>query len=424
MKNTPYPYSLKHLLRSFGWKAIFSAFGLFAAMTPFSVHAQVCNNLYSATVTTAGNTGQVCVSSLKSLYETAIRDLEGRFPNYTGTEQVLTNASLNGVPASLSFATGSPILQLAIPLLNISETFAGATREASARLLHDWLKNQESARSALYRYQAQNVANNPFSSPGGILWTTVANDFDSSLGEAATYSAANQANSAGSNASLIGVGVVLARHTVGGQGVTSLGVPLSYTVRNDIDPRRQAMLRGGIGVVDRAGTQSYSGRVSGAYRFPLSDQWALTPSFGVAMAGSNDAAYAVGVIHTSVTSTYLLEGNGFDVVFGNMLGYYKTVKPPFGQFAVNPNLSETALRNGVLVSQPVTISGKKMSVEYTASDTRYFGTSIYQRNSQELGISLGTNKSAYTSRSFFRANLAYQRAKDTHGVMLTVNYWF
>jgi hypothetical protein len=388
------------------------------------VKAQGCSSLYSATVTTAGNSGQVCVSSLKGLYEAAIRDLDGRFPNYTGFEQVTTTASLNGVPASFTYATGSPTLQLAIPLLNISETFAGATREASARLLHDWLKNQEFARSALYRYQAQNAANNPYSSPGGILWTTVANDFDSSLGEAATYSAGNQANSAGSNASLIGLGVVLARHTIGGQGVNSLAIPLSYTVRNDIDPRRQAMLRGGFGVVDRAGTQSYSGRVSGAYRFPISDQWALTPSVGAAIAGSNDAAYSVGLLHTSVTSTYLLEGNGFDVVIGNMLGYYKTIKPPIGQFAANPDLSQLAFRNGALLSQPITLGGRKMSIEYNASDTRYFGTSIFQKNSQELGISLGTNKSAYTSRSFFRANLGYQRAKDAHGVMLTVNYWF
>jgi hypothetical protein len=397
--------------------------GLLLALPSLAI-AQSCNSLYSATVTTAGNSGQVCVSSLKGLYEAAIRDLDGRFPNYTGSEQVTTTATLNGVPASFTYAVGSPVLQLVIPQLNISETFAGATREASARLLHDWLKNQEFARSALYRYQAQNVANNPFSSPGGILWTTVASDFDSSMGEAATYSAANQSASNGSSASLLGVGVVLSRHTIGGLGVNSAAVPLSYTVRNDIDPRRQAMLRGGLGIVDRAGTQSYSGRVSGAYRFPMSDQWALTPSVGAAISGSNDAAYSVGLVHTSVASTYLLEGNGFDVVIGNMLGYYQTIKPPVGQFAANPNLSQVAFRNGALLSQPIAVGGRKLSIEYSASDTRYFGTTIYQRNSQELGISLGTNKSAYTSRSFFRANLAYQRAKDAHGVVLTVNYWF
>jgi hypothetical protein len=386
--------------------------------------AQSCNSLFSANVTTAGSTGQVCVSSIKGLYEAALRDLDGKFPGYTGTEQVTMIAALNGIPASFVFPAGSPTLQVNIPGLNISENFAGATREASARLVHDWLKNQEFVRSSLFRAQAQTSAINSFSAPGGILWNAVANDFDSSLGEAATFSASNQANTAGATASLLGVGVVLSRHSVSGLTVSSAAVPLSYTVRNDIDPRRQAMLRGGLGVVDRAGSQSFSGRVSGAYRFPMSDQWALTPSFGASVAGSNDAAYTVGLLQASVTSTYLIEGNGFDVVIGNMLGYYKTVKPPVGKFTVNPDLSQIALRNGFLLSQPITLGGRKMSVEYSASDTRYFDTSIYQRNSQEIGLSLGTNKSAYTSRSFFRTNLAYQRAKDARGVVLTVNYWF
>jgi hypothetical protein len=401
----------------------FVAISMFFGLTPKTM-AQGCSSLYSANVTTAGNTGQVCVSSIRGFYEAALRDLDGRFPGYSGAEQVITAAQLNGIAANFVYPTGSPILQVNIPALNISETFAGATREASARLLHDWLKNQEFVRSSLFRAQAQTSANNAYSAPGGILWNTVANDFDSSLGEAATFSSGNQANSAGSTASLLGVGVVLSRHNVGGYKVTSAAAPLSYTVRNDIDPRRQAMLRGGIGIVDRAGTQSYSGRASGAYRFPLSDAWALTPSFGAAIAGSNDAAYSVGMLHTSVTSTYLIEGNGFDVVIGNMLGYYKTVSPPVGKFAVNPDLAQVALRNGFLLSQPITLGGRKMSIEYSAADTRYFGSSIYQRSSQEIGVSLGTNKSAYTSRSFFRTNLAFQHAKGSNGVVLTVNYWF
>ena len=58
------------------------------------------------------------------------------------------------------------------------------------------------------------------------------------------------------------------------------------------------------------------------------------------------------------------------------------------------------------------------------SDTRLSGTSLYQNNSQEVSISLGTNKSALSARSFLRGTLAMQRAKDSRGVSLSVNYWF
>ena len=39
-------------------------------------------------------------------------------------------------------------------------------------------------------------------------------------------------------------------------------------------------------------------------------------------------------------------------------------------------------------------------------------------------VSLDTNKSALSARSFLRATLALQRAKDSKGVSLSVNYWF
>jgi hypothetical protein len=65
-----------------------------------------------------------------------------------------------------------------------------------------------------------------------------------------------------------------------------------------------------------------------------------------------------------------------------------------------------------------------MSVEYGLSDTRLGGTELYQNNSQEITISLGTNKNALSARSYLRGTLAFQRAKDSKGVSLGVNYWF
>jgi hypothetical protein len=400
------------------------AFSVTALLALFGaqVYAQGCSSLYSASVTTAGSTNQFCLSSLKGLYEVAFRDFGNSFPGYIGAELVNANASFNGVPANLSYAAGSPVLQVSIPSIGVSQSFAGATREASARLLHDWLKNQQDIRSSLFREQARSVAANSYSAPGGILSQTVSSDFDSSLSDASFRSSASQSNAA--NTSLLGAGVLLSHHNVGGFSINSAAIPLSYTVRNDIDPRRQALIRGGIGIVDRAGSKTYNTRLSGGYRFPLSDEWSLTSSLGFAFAGSDDAAYSVGLLSGSVMSTYLIEGKGFDVVIGNMLGYYRTIKPPLGSFAVDPNLSNGAFRNGALISQPVTIADRKLSIEYGISDTRYFGSAVYQRSAQEISVSLGTNKSVFSSRSFFRSNLAFQHSKSSNGVLLTVNYWF
>jgi hypothetical protein len=155
----------------------------------------------------------------------------------------------------------------------------------------------------------------------------------------------------------------------------------------------------------------------------MSDEWVLTPMAGLSFAGSRDLGFAVGVVNASLASTYTWEFDGFELTMGNMLGYYQTFKPPV-KYAADPKIRIGALVNGFFLSQPVVLGGNKMSVEYGLSDTRLGGTDLYQNNSQEVTISLGTNKNALSARSYLRATLAFQRAKDSKGVSLGVNYWF
>ena len=125
-----------------------------------------------------------------------------------------------------------------------------------------------------------------------------------------------------------------------------------------------------------------------------------------------------------MTSAYTWELDGFDLTMGNMVGYYQTVKLGSRAFVTDPGIRNVVFKNGLLLSQPVTLGGHKMSAEYGIADTRMTGTELYQKSAQELSFSLGTNRTAQSARSFFRATLAYQRARNSKGVMLSVNYWF
>lgn len=390
----------------------------------YAQSALTCSTLFGANVSVGSMSSEVCATSLENLYERGIRDIGGLFPGYTGTEAVTSNARLNGLATTVSYDAGSPSLRFSIPELGINELFLGDTRVGSARLLRDYLINNPNLRGRVLAYQANNSALNPISGPGGILSNAVSNDFDSSFGESATRIAGSLPSSQTGSGNLIGIGMVLSRFTVAGATVKTLSAPLSYTVRNDIDPRRQALLRGGFGVVDTAGSKSYNGRIAAGYRFPMSDEWTLTPMVGVAIAGSSDAAYYTGIVNGTIASTYTVEAGGFDITVGNMLGYYQTFKPPGGNLGVDPSIGQMTLRNGILFSQPVNLMGSKMSVEYGLSDTRYLGGSLYHKNSQDISISLGTNKNAFSARSFFRATLLLQKSRDSRGFAFNVNYWF
>ena len=157
---------------------------------------------------------------------------------------------------------------------------------------------------------------------------------------------------------------------------------------------------------------------------PMNDNWTLTPSGRISVVGSKDLATVAGLYSFSLTSTYIWTLPDFDVAMGNMIGYNQTAKVKAGDYSFDPDIQSTVLRNGVMLSQPVTLGGKKMSVEYSLIDTRYLGDKLYMDNTQELSVTLGTNKRAYSSRSFFRAGLTYLHGKDTDGFTLNFGYWF
>jgi Autotransporter beta-domain len=391
-------------------------------IAPTALYA-ACNTLFQAEVTTAGTTQQYCLSSIDELYSTAIRDAGVSFPGYTSTSQLTSIISLQGVGATVSYPQNSDTVTLSIPELGINESFTGATRRDSAILLRQYLENNPDILGRIQRRSAALSPLSPITGVGGVMPRAIMSDFAASFGDTPTRIATSQGSASQGAQSVLGAGMVLSSQSVLGAKVQSLAIPLSYTVRNDIDPRRQALLRGSIGVTDAAGSRSYQGRISAGYRFPMSDNWVLTPMAGMSLAGSKDAGYAIGVFNGSLASTYTWEFKSFDVTMGNMLGYYQSFKPPI-RYASDPKIRLVALVNGAFITQPITLGERRMSLEYGFSDTRLGGTEVYQKNSQELSISLGTNKNALSSRSFFRTTFALQRAKDSKGATLSVNYWF
>ncbi len=388
-----------------------------------SVSQAACNTLFQADVTAVGTTQQFCLSSIEDLYQTAIRNVGNSFPGYTETSAVSSSINFLGVPISVGYAQNSSTVTFNIPELGINQSFAGATRADSAILLRKYLEDNPDILARIQRRNAALSPLSPIAGVGGVLPNAILSDFATSFGDSPTRIATSQTNASQGAQSVLGAGVVLNSQKVLGAKVNSFSIPLSYTVRNDIDPRRQALLRASVGMTDAAGSRSYQARVSAGYRFPMSDQWVLTPMAGLSFAGSKDAGFAVGVLNGSLGSTYTWELEKFDVTLGSMVGYYQTFKPPV-KLASDPKIRITALANGIFISQPVTISERRMSIEYGLTDTRLGGTEVYQKDSQELSISLGTNKNALSARSFFRATLALQHSRNSKGASLSVNYWF
>lgn len=409
-------------------RPLFAAVVTAAFAAPASA-ALTCNSIYGIALTVNSVTEQRCMPTAQQFIDQlSTNALEGLVSTYTETSPATIDARFNDVNVTITFPDAGTTLNFIIPELGINQSFTGTTRDHSQEMLEDFLKNNSDIVSRIWNYQARTSPTSPISGPTGMIPMAVASDFNTNFTDFATNIAAPSAvvqqagQAAGTN--LISAGIGYQNATLRGLSTKVYTLPLSYTFRNDLDPRRQLTLSLPLHMVEVERAKSYHTGLGIGARFPINDNWTLSPNLKFSLVGSVDQATVAGMYSGSLTSTYIFNFEAFDLVIGNMVGYYKTAKFRTGDYAFNPDIAMVGFRNGVMLSQPVTLGGKKLSAEYSFIDTRYTGDKPFVNNLQEIGITLGTNKNAYTSRSFLRAGLTYSRGKKYDSWGANVGYWF
>jgi hypothetical protein len=377
----------------------------------------VDTNVSGVQTSTSFSSVDDAVNSLTSAQLTSIN------PAYTGVEAAQVDINYIGLPITTTYPTpGSPLLTLNIPSLGISKDFVGATRDESQNLLKEYFKqNGDNILGRIGKELAKVSPVYPIAgNPNSLMTQLVMQDFNSGF----MGFAGNNKPGEGASSNLIGIGLGYGSFRQDGITSNSYTLPLSYTFRNDLDPRRQISLRLPITMTDADGSKSYYVGLGGSYRFPVSDNWALMPAVNYALAGSADLGTYAGIASASLTSSYFISFETSDLAIGNMVGYYTTTKAKSGDYSYDPGSTNTVTRNGVLFSHPVTVSGSTMSLEYSLIDTLFFGDDLFVNHFDEIGISLGTNKRATSARSYFRSGASYLYSSKSKGFNLTLGYWF
>lgn len=381
-----------------------------------------CNKSYAFRADVNGSTGTTLCDAKSDTFLDAVKNLNLSNSNYTETSPAQVLARFSDVTLNLSYNANSSILTSSI--LGETRTFDGANRTASQDLFVEYIK-KDNILGRIMKYQAENSATSPIAGAGGLIPMVAAADFGASFDTSSKIAtgAAAQGEDVGN---LLGVSPSYGSFKVDGSDdkVSTVSFPFSYTIRNDIDPRRQLIFSLPITQVSIGNAKSYHGGLGLAYRLPLTDNWTITPGAKYSVVGSVDRATVSSVMSASLMSTYVIPLSGLDIAIGNMVGYYKTGKFSSGDYSFDPDIKYALTRNGVLLSQPLALGGRKMSIEYSLIDTRYLGDKPFVDNTQEIGITIGTNKSAANARSYVRGGVSYLRGKDMNGLTANVGYWF
>lgn len=399
--------------------------GAAAALVGAISHAHAAA-LFSITVDVSGRVATAEFKTFEAMLD-SLRTSELSFinPGYSGTQAASISINIRGLPVIATYpAAGSTLLTFRVPSLGISETFQGATRDLSQDMLEDFLKkNGNDILSRMGREFAKVSPVDPVAgNPASLMSQLVMMNYDAAFTDHATnIKPEAPAGTATRTSNLVGIAPRFGQYRQDGLTTQSLTVPLSYTFRNDLDPRRQVSFNLPVTFSDTEGAKSYHVGLGVSYRFPVSDDWALMPAITMAVAGSRDLGSLAAVGSAAITSSYLFRIGTFDLALGNMVGYYSTLKVASGDYSYNPKIKNTVFRNGLMLSHP---AGEGMSVEYTLADTYFSGDALYVKHYDEFGISLGTNKSARSARSYMRGGATYLHSNKSKGFNAYFNYYF
>ncbi|MDH4396738.1 MAG: hypothetical protein QE278_13755 [Limnobacter sp.] len=395
---------------------------------------QICSQSFSfsAQVTsTSGTTSStpVLCSSKADTFIDSFESIESVSNAYQSkTEGVNINARFADISLQMSYQPNSAVLNFSFPELGVNERIVGqganvvAARDNAEDQFVEFIKKTNLA-GRILKAQAQSSPSSAISGAGGLIPNMIANDF--AVGTSGPVSLTGKEPT--SNENLIGVGADAGSYKLDNSGgtvnVTSL--PLSYTVRFDSNPSRQLIFSLPLTLTEIDGAQSYQTGLGMALRLPVQSNWAITPAVKYGVVGSEDRATVAGVYSATLSSVYGFEALGLDMAIGNMVGIYQTSKFTAGEYSFDPDVKNSAFRNGLLVSQPVNVFGKKLAVEYSVIDTRYFGSEKpFMKEFQEVGVTIGNNRNALDNSSYVRAGVGYQTGKGSEAIKANVGYWF
>lgn len=394
-----------------------------------------CNRSYGFRVDINGVQGEtVCSSSVRDL-EDILKDFNVSNQNYTDTSEAFAVGRVNDVKLIASYAQNSTDLIISMPEIGINnQVFSGSTRDESEDKLEDWLKNS-GVIGQIMNYQAKYSATSPITGVGGIMPSLASADFSQGIEALSNisskhYSSNSTINHQNQNIinNTLGVAVNVGSYSVKGSDdrVNTYSLPLSYSFKNKTDENKQLTFSLPITMYSIGKAKGYHIGLGTAYRFPVSERWSLTPSMRYSLTASLDRATLASVMNGSLTSTYQIPMQKFDVNIANMVGYYRTGKFKAGEYSFNPNVKQTILRNGVMLSQPMTIKNHPLAIEYSLIDTRYIGgDKPFMSDMQELGMTIGTHRNHKNKKlSFLRAGLSYMYSKESKGVSFNFGYWF
>ena len=384
----------------------------------FTLTATIDNGTTVETATVSFDAIENIVDSVDS------QTLDTLVANYTETSEATLALDIRGLTSYVTYASGSSELVFTVPSLNITKTFPGTTRDESQQMFEDYLETDGGGilQDILQELAATTPIDPVAGNPNSLMAVMGASDFSNGTDIGNGQAVEGQAATGNS----FGMGLRFGSYSAGDYDQSVYSLPIKYTFRLDSDPRKQVIVDLPITYIDTEGSTSYAVSLGLGYRFPINDDWSLTPAVRAGAAGSVDLGSAAIIYSGSLTSNYNLYFDDIKVSIGNMASQMKTTSVSAGDYSIDYDLSNTMIKNGVgfegLVDK--TIFGNPTSWQFDVANTLFSGDELYVDNYFDISASYGT-RATETALDNMRIGLTYTAGNNSYnGFQINFGYTF
>ena len=402
----------------------------------------MAKGVFSTRVTSGLDTFSDSYETVKEAFDQLDQqEIEEVLPTYSEANRSPVNAVVDymGLEMLFSFADGSDDLIMNIPSLNLTEVFQGQDRDDSADLLVDYLKGgglgsvQKIHKELVHVSATHPVAGNPASLMGSMVSSDYAKpmsmnpmEFTSTPGgqdllAQETGIASSTSQGAGSS---VGVDLSVAQLDLDGDEANTQTIIFEYQHQFK-DPLKVLRFKMPLGITDTEGSISYNADVGVTFSYPLTRSWTLTPGLSYGVGGSDDLGASASINGYSLLSSYRFVFGNYLYNIGNMIGYYETGSVSLGDYDVDPGVSNTVYRNGLVILKPKLIFNVPTMMQLILIDTRYSGDDLYTEHYYELGFAFGliTDKDLL-AKDTFNLGLTYLDSADSDIKGYKVNFGY
>jgi hypothetical protein len=393
-----------------------------AVVCSFGAQAQ---DTFSLTLTVNSQSNTVGFSTVEELFDRLDRDgFQSLDASYTDSSAASLRFGYRGLDMFVTTSAGSQTVTLNIPGIVENKSFTGVDRDASFDLLGDFFESDGGAiLSAVMKKLAEVSPVDPIAgNPSSMQSMMVSNDYDATFTGFASNIKAAPSTQSSDNGGLLALALRFGRYSQGGLKSEITTLPLSYTYRG-FGEGRQLTFSMPISVGSVGDAKVYQLGLGLAYRHTFSERWSLTPAANLGASGSVDLGSLAAMTAVSLTSQYTIPIQDYELSLGNMIGQYDTLKLKSEDYSYDPGISNTVYRNGIMLSRPVTLGKQSLSLEASFINTQYTGTALYNKWTNELGLTVGTRRGSDLP-SYLRAGVTLLKGQRSSGVMFNAGYWF